>query len=727
MNRLISAVIVSILLVTVAVHCAVAGNKGKPAAKAADLIFVCEPGNDIYRVAVKSGKRYARFDNALKAAKSAAAGAAILILADGYPDSRTVVPEEVFSVAAKKKIRLYIEFPQSVPGMKLGEVQHVRRERGVVTSDVFSPELKPMRIVMFHDAVFISAEARNPMLSIAQVAGFDTAVFGLKDTKSWPILFEQPDTGTIIATTKLSRFQTGRYAPTDAWPVIWKKILRRLQPGRRVPDIKWIPEVRPSYARERKLPAGAQLEAVRRGTEWYGNARLLVHPDWASGMEKAASYNDRVGPGAPKNSPVGDGSLGLLEGFSSSIAYDGSQPVRWYRRADCNGETAMAFATRSLADSDPQSRKISENLLDFIFTKSVLQQGPRANRSKGSYGLLGWDDTPRSTEIYYGDDNARALLGAVAVSGVLDSDRWDEPIIKAVLGNFRTSGAYGFRHRLLEELYISLAGWTYLWAEKHTDYSPHFQSWLWACYLWMYDKTGFKPLLDRSKTGIRMMMEAYPGEWHWTNGIQQERARMLLPLAWLIRVEDTPEHRAWLSRIAGDLLSYQDASGAIREEIGSSGKGDYGPPRSNDAYGTTEAPLIQQNGDPLSDLLYTTNFAFIGLHEAARATGDKKLAAAEDRLADFLIRIQVRSETHPELDGAWFRAFDYKRWDYWASNSDLGWGAWSIETGWTQGWIVSTLALRQKNTGLWEIASGKSINTNFDAIRKKMIPDKMLK
>ena len=37
--------------------------------------------------------------------------------------------------------------------------------------------------------------------------------------------------------------------------------------------------------------------------------------------------------------------------------------------------------------------------------------------------------------------------------------------------------------------------------------------------------------------------------------------------AWLIRVEDTPEHRAWLKRMADDLLALQQPSGAIREEI----------------------------------------------------------------------------------------------------------------------------------------------------------------
>ena len=78
-----------------------------------------------------------------------------------------------------------------------------------------------------------------------------------------------------------------------------------------------------------------------------------------------------------------------------------------------------------------------------------------------------------------------------------------------------------------------------------------------------------------------MTMEAYPDKWIWTNGIQQERARMVLPLAWLVRIEDTPEHRQWLDKIVQKILENQDASGAIREELGS-GKGKFGKTKSND-------------------------------------------------------------------------------------------------------------------------------------------------
>lgn len=54
------------------------------------------------------------------------------------------------------------------------------------------------------------------------------------------------------------------------------------------------------------------------------------------------------------------------------------------------------------------------------------------------------------------------------------------------------------------------------------------------------------------------------------------------------------------------------------------------------------------------------------------ATGEPMYAAAESKLVEFLAKTQVVSEAHPELSGAWFRAFDYERWEYWASDNDWG-------------------------------------------------------
>jgi hypothetical protein len=323
--------------------------------------------------------------------------------------------------------------------------------------------------------------------------------------------------------------------------------------------------------------------------------------------------------------------------------------------------------------------------------------------------------------VYYGDDNARAMLGTLAAAALLGMDRWDESVLRCMLGNYRTTGKLGFRGGRLDEEPLQKNGWRHYFEAERINYAPHYESYLWACFLWAYHKTGYKPFKDRTLNAIRMTMKAYPHEWRWTNGIQQERARMLLPLAWLVRVEDTAEHRGWLSRIAEELLAFQDVSGAIREEVGSTGKGRYGPPKTNEDYGRTEAPLIQQNGDPLCDLLYTANFAFLGLHEAAAAAKDRRYGDASEKLAKFLTRVQVRSESRPELDGAWFRAFEFKRWDYWASNADAGWGAWSVETGWTQSWITSVLAMRQLKTSLWDLTSKSGIRRHMGTLLPAMM------
>ena len=57
-------------------------------------------------------------------------------------------------------------------------------------------------------------------------------------------------------------------------------------------------------------------------------------------------------------------------------------------------------------------------------------------------------------------------------------------------------------------------------------------------------------------------------------------------------------------------------------------------------------------------------------------------------------------------DGAFFRAFDFEKWEVWASDADAGWGAWSVETGWTAPWIHLSLGLRHANTSLWALGAG---------------------
>ncbi len=617
-------------------------------------------------------------------------------------------------MAAKKKLRLYVEYPAWLPEMNISFEKAGVWDRAVITSSRFGARLKPSRIVSVNDCHYVSVSTPYPDIVLARVAGFDTAVYGLERIETHPLLFENSAHSLMVATTKLSQFQTARYGPSTAWVTIWEGILQWLSRGKVVEPLRGEAAVRPSYGKTQALPSGIERESFQRGVKWFLNSRILIDQSWQHQVGSAKLLPDSVAPAPERDWTIGNGSCGMLECFSSRIDLQGNQPVRWAQRADCMGEASLTFALSHATGSQKCGDHIATNLIKFIYGSSSLAGGPRAQQTSPSFGLLNWDVDSKG--LYYGDDNARCLLGIIGAVGLIGTSEWDKNILRTILANFRTTGAYGFRGDKIREADLQKNGVHYYQRRELKDSDAHFEAYPWALYLWAYAKTGYKPLLDRTVIAIREMMGAYPDAWRWIYDFQPERARMLLPLAWLVRVQDNSEHRGWLRLIAEDLLKHQNSTGAILEELGQKAKGSCGPPASNAEYGTEEASLIQANGDSVCDLLYTSNFAFLGLHEAAAATGDQYYNAAEDRLAQLLCRIQIRSDEHPELDGGWFRAFSPAIWDYWASNSDSTWGAWTIESGWTQAWITSVLGMRSKAVSLWGLSEKSKISVQMDSV-----------
>ena len=687
--------------------------------KSASLSIACREDNDLYRVLRQNEVSCERYDTAAEAVGAAQRGGAVLILADGYPAKPTMMADAVFDQAAEKKLRVYLEYPANVAGLKTDSPKSfrtgpygVRYDRTVIASDFFGKALPELTILVVQDCHYIPMASNKPHLVLARVAGYNKAVLGLPEDV-FPILFEHPERAILISTTKLSHFVTGRYLPTAAWGPIWCEILEWLQAGETVKELKWTPRVVASYGPKEALPGDAQLRAIRRSASWLVDSRLLVHESW-----KPQTHPTGIKEPIPRDWKVGDGSLGIAEAFDDHILYDGSHTVARDIRADCNTESAMVLAASSLLFHDPDHRQVAQNLNNYTFFDSELCQGPRMDPSSSSYGMIGWAVSIEAgkPKMYFGDDNARCLLATMAAAAWLKSDRWDEAIVRGILANFRTTGPLGFRNGMLHEDEIHSKGWEYFWSKDRIAYSPHYEGYLWAPYLWLYDKTGFKPLLERAKAGIYRMMEAYPDKWAAECGrMEEERVHMLLPLAWLVRVEDTPLHRKWLDWMVTYLQKVQHPCGAIPQHVDT-------PFTANNQYGSGEAPIVYQTGDPATDMLYTMNFALSGLREAAAATGNPEYARMEERIADFLIRIQTRCASNPELDGLWYRSFDFERWDYWGSDGDLGWGALMAETGWTQSWIAGTLALRQMKTSLWDLTKDSQVANHFTKYRKMMLP-----
>ncbi|MBZ0255286.1 hypothetical protein K8I31_04450, partial [bacterium] len=239
-------------------------------------LFACAPNNDLYRVMTDNGMACERYSTAIEAIEHAENGATVLILADDYPFETTKIKTEEWKTASDKKLKLYVEYPSTIPGMDVGDIQFTEWERGVVASDAFGSALTAMRILAIQDCHYLKVDAKNPLLVIARVAGFNTAVYGLPKT-SQPILFQHPTNYALIATTKLSQFVTARYTPYSAWQTVWKTLLSKLS-GREVPAFTWDQTVYPTYAKQDSLPADVEENAFEEGVEWFYDSNLLVNP-----------------------------------------------------------------------------------------------------------------------------------------------------------------------------------------------------------------------------------------------------------------------------------------------------------------------------------------------------------------------------------------------------------------------------------------------------------------
>src|SRR5690554_384218 len=646
-----------------------AGLSGCKATRDPVYIFGDEK-NDLVQILQQHNISFILYDDVMEMVEAVPHGGGVMVLADQYPNQKVDLDQNFYTTIQTKEVRAYVEFPSVVSSVETGAIQQAKKERAVVNSSMFNGFPDSLTILGINGLHYLDVNPGNGRMHIvaAKVAGFDSAIYGLPDNYV-PLLYEA-DKNVLVSTTNLSRFVLGRYAPAKEWGAIWVNILNHVNPELALDEVSWSPVVGTTYGKEESLPEDVQRTSVYRGVEWYKNARMVAHGSYEDTVAKMAESNNFKLSYDPVI-PIGDGSYGLYECIFSEIDENGNQPINVVKRGDCISEASMAFALAGRIFDNKEYLNIATNLLDFYLKTSIATKKEYGDPSHEAYGLIPWGISNDAWfKASYGDDNARFLLAAWVTAAITGNNDWDETMMKSLIALLRTTGQNGFRGSRIDLQNFEKNGWRFYYEGDIINPAPHFECYLWACYLWAYDKTGDELFLDRAKKGITKMMEFYPDGWRWTNGLAQERARMILPLSWLVRVEDIPENRNLLMTVVDDFLELQAECGAIREELGSIEMGRYPPPQSNEAYGTTEASLIAQNGDPVSDLLYTTNFAFLGLHEAVYATGDERIREATDKLAEFLVRIQVKSESHPELDGGWMRAFDYERFEHWGSNAD---------------------------------------------------------
>ena len=158
-------------------------------------------------------------------------------------------------------------------------------------------------------------------------------------------------------------------------------------------------------------------------------------------------------------------------------------------------------------------------------------------------------------------------------------------------------------------------------------------------YLWGWKVSGFAPLLERAQAALGTMMANYPAKWvptscdkpppvlalsrcveadcAWpvpgtcSNGIAMQRARIILPLAFLVRANGTAEHRQWLQTAVDGFLTRQHCEGtwcAYKEELSHPGWG-----------GSTRVP----NNDDCAHKLLTFASGLVGLTRRSRSQTER--------------------------------------------------------------------------------------------------------
>src|SRR5690606_32323764 len=177
--------------------------------------------NDVFSLLKENKIDFARMNTLdKKSIEKMPKHSSILVVADSYPAKKVSITAGLYQEIEKRSIRLYIEYPEQFPNQRTyTDSLHVGSlERAVVTANMFGEALPPMTILGINDCHLIPIQHERPIMVYAKVAGFDKAEYGLSDTKSFPLLYQDDD--MLVCTSSLSNFAKGRFSPNQSWQIV---------------------------------------------------------------------------------------------------------------------------------------------------------------------------------------------------------------------------------------------------------------------------------------------------------------------------------------------------------------------------------------------------------------------------------------------------------------------------------------------------------------------------
>lgn len=370
-----------------------------------------------------------------------------------------------------------------------------------------------------------------------------------------------------------------------------------------------------------------------------------------------------------------NGKKGVQEGFGTEIYADGTQKRSIYVRNDCTGETSMAFFADYMLTNNKVSLEKSDNLEDFCYKNMQIKSGDFK-------GMLRWTNT--AFFVCYQDDVARVLIPSL-LKTLFGGEKKHLNDCKSALDFLvKSTGTDGLRIARTDNInYLDSGNIEDLNKAPANFPSAHYNAFYLASLL-LYSKiSGESSYGEVGIKGLTSIMSVYPKTIR-EQSETQELCRLVLPLACLYYLTKSDLHKQWLYRIVDDMQKMKHKSGAYLEW-----DSDYSANLSLTKYG--ECSLLTKNGDPVVDLLYSNNWLPLGFIFAYLVTKDEYFYNLFCENAEFMMKSQINSD-NKEINGAWARGFDVNLMEVFGLPNDVGWGPFSIESGWTVAEITSGLA-----------------------------------
>ena len=450
----------------------------------------------------------------------------------------------------------------------------------------------------------------------------------------------------MMCTFELHNFSRARFAPRKSWETLIRYIAHWLTGA----ETFVMPEPTVHHDFDTDLTDDAVFEsfrwdAVERGIGWLN--RFLID----------------------------GGRGGIKEGLRHNIDPDGHQTTANSVRTDCCGEALGAFRFYAALTGGEAYDGIADNLADFVLGPMQVQGGMFD-------GMLRWTDT--AWQVCYQDDVARALLPMLYDCLLFGHKKRFDDICRALDFLVRTTAKDGCRVSRTDAPNLTEDGIRALREAEHGAPSAHYNAYYHAALLLAYRIGGNQTYLDVARRGLETIMNAYPLTQR-EQSETEEMCRLILPLAALYDCTHDARHLSMLDRVTSDLEAHRHPAGGFCEwDTG------YKANCSRESRG--ECSLLTENGDPIADLLYSTNWLPIGFAYAYHVTGDEKFRDLWRNTVAFCIRAQIRSDD-ATVDGSWCRAFDMELEEIYSCPHDVGWAACCSETGWTDAEILMGLMM----------------------------------